>query len=52
MKLRWLFSQRMHPIHSIGLKTHVLERLRPFRYGMKVDAKVAELERLMHKSAK
>jgi hypothetical protein len=52
MKSRLNFSQPTHPMHSIGPKTHVLERLGPFRYGMKVDAKLAELERLTHKSAK
>jgi hypothetical protein len=52
MKLRWLFSQRTHPIHPIGPKTHILGRVRPFRYGTKVDAKLAELAPLTPKFAK
>jgi hypothetical protein len=52
MKLRWLFSQRTHVIHSIGPKTHVLVRFGPLRYSTKVDAKVAELVPLTHKFAK
>jgi hypothetical protein len=52
MTLRWLFSQRTHPIHSIGSKTHVLGRLGPFRYCTKVDAKLAELAPLTPKFAK
>jgi hypothetical protein len=51
-KLRRNFSQRTHPIHSIGPKTHVLGRFAPFRYGMKVDAKLAELVPLSHTFAK
>jgi hypothetical protein len=39
-------------IHSIGPKTHVLVRFGPFRYGTKVDAKLAELVPLTHKFAK
>jgi hypothetical protein len=42
----------MHPIHSIGPKTHVLGRFAPFRYCTKVDAKLAELVPLSHKFAK
>ena len=30
-KLHWNFSQRTHPIHPIGPKTHVLVSLLPFR---------------------
>jgi hypothetical protein len=52
MKLRWLFSQGTHPIHSIGPKTHVLGRVGPFLYCTKVDAKLAGLEPLTHKFAK
>jgi hypothetical protein len=37
------------PLH---LKTHVLGRFGPFRYDMKVDAKLAELVPLSHKFAK
>jgi hypothetical protein len=44
--------ERTHPIYSIGPKTHVLERFRPFRYCTKVDAKLAELVPLTHKFAK
>jgi hypothetical protein len=51
-KLRWNFSERTHPIHSIGPKTHVLGHFGPFRYGMKVDAKLAELVPLSHTFAK
>jgi hypothetical protein len=39
-------------IHSIGPKTHVLGRIRPFRYCTKVDAKLAELVALTHKFGK
>jgi hypothetical protein len=46
------FSQRTHPIHSIGPKTHVLGRFGPFRYSTKFDAKLAEQVPLMHKFAK
>jgi hypothetical protein len=42
----------MHPIHSIGPKTQVLGRFGPFRYCMKVIAKLAELVPLSHKFAK
>jgi hypothetical protein len=52
MKLRWNFSQRMQLIHSIGPKTHVLGRFRPFRYCTKVDARLAEQMPLAHKFAK
>jgi hypothetical protein len=52
MKLRWLFSQRAHPIHSIGPKTHVLGRLGPFLYCTRVDAKLAELAPLTPKFGK
>jgi hypothetical protein len=51
-KLRQNFSQRTNPIHSIGPKTHVLGWFGPFHYGMKVDAKLAELVPLLHKFAK
>jgi hypothetical protein len=51
-KLRWNFSQRTHPIHSIGPKTHVLVRFGPFCYFTKVDAKLAELAPLTYKFAK
>jgi hypothetical protein len=51
-KLRQNFSQRTHPIHSIGPKTHVLRRFGPFRYCTKVDAKLDELVPLSHKFAK
>jgi hypothetical protein len=44
--------QRTHVIHSIGPKTHILERFEPFRYCTKVDAKLAELVPLTHKFAK
>jgi hypothetical protein len=52
MKSRLNFSQRTHPIHSIGPKTHVLGRVGPFLYCTKVDAKLAELAPLTHKFAK
>jgi hypothetical protein len=51
-KLRQNFSQRTNPIHSIGPKTHVLGWFGLFHYGMKVDAKLAELVPLSHKFAK
>jgi hypothetical protein len=41
----------MHPIHSIGQKTHDLARFGPFRYCTKVDAKLAEQGPLTHKFA-
>jgi hypothetical protein len=47
-----IFSQRTHPIHSIEPKTHVLRRFGPFRYVMKVDAKLAVLVPLSHTFAK
>jgi hypothetical protein len=49
---RWNFLERMHPIHSIRPKTHILEHFKPFRYCTKVDAKLAELVPLTHKFAK
>jgi hypothetical protein len=49
---RRILSQRTPPIHSIGSKTHVLGRFGPFRYCMKVDAKLAERVLLTHKFAK
>jgi hypothetical protein len=52
MKLRWLFSQRTHVIHSVGPKTHVLGVFGPFRYSMKVFVKLAELAALTHEFAK
>jgi hypothetical protein len=58
MKLRWLFSQRTHVIHSIGPKTQVNRKCLiskssgPFRYSTKVDAELAELVPLTHKFAK
>jgi hypothetical protein len=42
----------MHPNHSIGPKTHVLGHFRPFRYWMKVDAKLAEQVPSTHKITK
>jgi hypothetical protein len=42
----------MQPIHSIGPKTHVLGRFEPFRYCMKVDAKLVELVPLSYKFTK
>jgi hypothetical protein len=39
-------------MHSIGPKTHVLGRFRPFRYCMKVGVILAELAPLTHKFAK
>jgi hypothetical protein len=47
-----IFSQRTHPIYSIGPKTNVLGRFGPFRYCTKVDAKLAELVPLTQKFAK
>jgi hypothetical protein len=52
IKSRRNFSQRTHPIHSIGPKSHVWERFGPFRYSTKVDAKLDELAPLTHKFAK
>jgi hypothetical protein len=52
MKLLLNFSQRTHMNHTIGPETHVLERLGPFRYCTKVDAKLAELVPLTHMFAK
>jgi hypothetical protein len=46
------FSQRPHPIHAIGPKTHVLGCFGLFRYSKKFDAKLAELVPLTHKFAK
>jgi hypothetical protein len=51
-KLRQNFSRRTHPIHSIGPKTHILGRFRPFYYCTKVNAKQAELAPLTPKFAK
>jgi hypothetical protein len=42
----------MHPIHSIGPKTHVSCYFGLFRYGTKVDAKLAELVPLPHNFGK
>jgi hypothetical protein len=42
----------MHPIHTIGPKTQLLGRFRPFRYRTEVDAKLGELVPLTHKFAK
>jgi hypothetical protein len=47
-----IFSQRTHPIHSIGPKTDVLGRFGPFRCCTKADAKLAELVPLTQKFAK
>jgi hypothetical protein len=47
-----IFSQRTHPILSIGPKTHVLGHFKPFRYCTKVLAKLAEQVPLTHKFAK
>jgi hypothetical protein len=46
------FSQRTHLSQSTRPKTHVLGHFEPFRYSMKVDAKLAEQVPLTHKSAK
>jgi hypothetical protein len=43
MKSRRNFSQGMHPIHPIALKTHVLGCFGPFHYCTKFDAKRAKL---------
>jgi hypothetical protein len=51
-KSRLNFSQRTHPIHSIGPKTHVLVYFGPFRYCTKVDAKLADVGPLTRKFAK
>jgi hypothetical protein len=51
-KSRPNFSQRTHPIHSIGPKTHGFGRFELFRYCTKVDAKLAKLEPLTQKFAK
>jgi hypothetical protein len=51
-KSRRNFSQRTHPIHSIGPKTHVFGRFGTFHYCTKVDAKLAELVPLSHKLSK
>jgi hypothetical protein len=50
--LRPNFLQQTQLIHSIGRKTQVLGRFGPFRYCMKLDAKLAELAPLTHKFAK
>jgi hypothetical protein len=52
MKLRWLFSQRTHPIHSIGTKTYIFGRVGLLLNCTKVDAELAELAPLTHKFAK
>jgi hypothetical protein len=58
MKLRWLFSQQTHVIHSIRPKTHVNRKCLiskcsgPFRYSTKVDEKLVELVPLAHKFGK
>jgi hypothetical protein len=44
-----IFCNERGPIHYIGRKTHVLGRFVPFRYRMKVVAKLAELAPLTHK---
>jgi hypothetical protein len=46
------FSQQTNPIHSIGPKTHVLGRFRPFCYYTKFIAKQAELVQLKQKFTK
>jgi hypothetical protein len=46
------FSQRTHPINSIGPKTHVLGRFGPFCYCTNVDSKLSEQVPLSHKFAK
>jgi hypothetical protein len=51
-KSRRNFSQRTHPIHSIGPKTHVFRRFGQFCYCTKVDAKLSELVLLSRKFAK
>jgi hypothetical protein len=51
-KLHQNFSQRTHPILSIGPKTHVLGCFEQFCYSMKVGAKRAELVPSMHKFVK
>jgi hypothetical protein len=51
-KSRPNFSQRTHPIHSIGPKTQVLGCFGHFRCCTKVVAKLAELVPLSHKFAK
>jgi hypothetical protein len=52
MKLHQKILQRTHLITSVGAKSHVLGRFRPFRSGTKVDAKLVELVPLMHEFAK
>ena len=52
MKLRRIFSQRMHPTLSFWLKTHVLGCFGPFRYSTKIGAKRAELAPLANMFAK
>jgi hypothetical protein len=52
MKLRWNFSQRMHLIHSIGPKTHVLGVFRTISLLPEIRCKTAELVPLTHKFAK
>jgi hypothetical protein len=50
-KLRWNFSQRTHPIYSIGPRTHILGCFGPFHYCSKVDAKLVVQLPLTHKFA-
>jgi hypothetical protein len=50
--LRQKISQRTHLIRSVGAKSHILHHFGPFRYCMKVDAKMAEPVPVMHKFAK
>jgi hypothetical protein len=47
-----IFSQRMHPIHSIRPKTHVSGHFGPFCYCTKVVAKLSEQVPIMHKFVK
>jgi hypothetical protein len=51
IKSRPNFSQRTHPIHSIGPKTYVFGRFGPFCYSTKVDAKLAKQVPLSRKFA-
>jgi hypothetical protein len=52
MNLCQNLSQRTYRIHSIGPKTHVLVRFRPFRYCTKFDAKLAEVVPIAHNLTK
>jgi hypothetical protein len=47
-----IFSQRTHPIDSIGPKNFILEHFQPFCYCTKNGAKPAELVQLTHMFAK